>query len=384
MPRQIGLLLFAIAIGCGNMSAGSGSGGNGGNGGSGGNGGNGGTGGNGGGGTGGNGGGSGGTGGGGAAEPDYVSGSRIKARTISTSDGAKAFAGYYDTQLATPCSFNHAADDTLRCLPPLVAYVRLVLLRLRLRDAARLRHRLRPDLRVQGRDRRHLRRHRLQPRQHALSHVFDRRRLLRHRLGGHARLVQHDDAGVSGLRRRQRSRSVVVRGRVRRQRALKTLPWSSCRSWATTTRNIFAKASPTCAPTSASPSSRASARASFSSVPSRATTSPARMLRPRSSKSSTRSPPPRRASRSRTSTLPPTPIARARLPAREVPAIVFGGTKSKGTLRYFGLPAGYEMSTLVSTLMDLGSGEAMVPPEVADELGKLSSPVHIQVFVTPG
>ncbi|HEY2743871.1 MAG TPA: hypothetical protein VGL86_04590 [Polyangia bacterium] len=76
---------------------------------------------------------------------------------------------------------------------------------------------------------------------------------------------------------------------------------------------------------------------------------------------------------------------RARTLAGEnLPAIVFAGAASKGTLRYFGLPAGYEMSTLVSTLMDLGSGEAMVPPEVADELGKLTEPVHIQVFVTPG
>ena len=76
---------------------------------------------------------------------------------------------------------------------------------------------------------------------------------------------------------------------------------------------------------------------------------------------------------------------RARTLAGEhLPAIVFGGPASKGTLRYFGLPAGYEMSTLIATLMDLGSGEAMVPPEVGDELAKLTDPVHIQVFVTPG
>ena len=72
------------------------------------------------------------------------------------------------------------------------------------------------------------------------------------------------------------------------------------------------------------------------------------------------------------------------LAGAHLPAIVFGGALSKGTLRYFGLPAGYEMSTLIATLMDLGSGEAMVPPEVSDELAKLTAPVHIQVFVTPG
>jgi alkyl hydroperoxide reductase subunit AhpF len=74
----------------------------------------------------------------------------------------------------------------------------------------------------------------------------------------------------------------------------------------------------------------------------------------------------------------------AKLAGSNLPAIVFGGAASKGTLRYFGLPAGYEMSTLIATLMDLGSGEAMVPPEVSDELAKLTDRVHIQVFVTPG
>jgi alkyl hydroperoxide reductase subunit AhpF len=78
------------------------------------------------------------------------------------------------------------------------------------------------------------------------------------------------------------------------------------------------------------------------------------------------------------------PDRAATLAGAHLPAIVFGGVASKGTLRYFGLPAGYEMSTLIATLMDLGSGEPMVPPEVSDELAKLTEPVHIQVFVTPG
>ena len=73
-----------------------------------------------------------------------------------------------------------------------------------------------------------------------------------------------------------------------------------------------------------------------------------------------------------------------KLAGAHLPAIVFGADNAKGTLRYFGLPAGYEMSTLIATLMDLGSGEPMVPAEIAAELDKLTAPVHIQVFVTPG
>jgi alkyl hydroperoxide reductase subunit AhpF len=72
------------------------------------------------------------------------------------------------------------------------------------------------------------------------------------------------------------------------------------------------------------------------------------------------------------------------LAGANLPAIVFGGAQSKGTLRYFGLPAGYEMSTLIATLMDIGSNESMVPVEVAAELAKLDKDVHIKVFVTPG
>lgn len=73
----------------------------------------------------------------------------------------------------------------------------------------------------------------------------------------------------------------------------------------------------------------------------------------------------------------------AALAGERMPAIVFGGGQTQGKLRYYGLPAGYEMSTLIASIMDIGSGEAMVPPEIADELGKLTKDVHIQVFVTP-
>ncbi|MGZ3443641.1 MAG: DUF7481 family protein [Polyangia bacterium] len=46
----------------------------------------------------------------------------MKARVQSTADGAKAFAGFYDTSLSIACAFNRAADDTLRCLPAASAY----------------------------------------------------------------------------------------------------------------------------------------------------------------------------------------------------------------------------------------------------------------------
>jgi hypothetical protein len=113
MSNKLALAVLVFAVGCGNMGSGSGAGGSAGGGGGGSGGGS-------------AGGGSGGTGGGGSGgsggEPDYVSGSRIKARTISTTDGARAFAGFYDSTLATACSFGRAADDAVRCLPTSTAY----------------------------------------------------------------------------------------------------------------------------------------------------------------------------------------------------------------------------------------------------------------------
>jgi hypothetical protein len=47
----------------------------------------------------------------------YQSGSRIKAKVLSTPDGAKSFAYWYDTQLDVPCWFTADPDGVTRCLP---------------------------------------------------------------------------------------------------------------------------------------------------------------------------------------------------------------------------------------------------------------------------
>jgi len=66
-----------------------------------------------------------------------------------------------------------------------------------------------------------------------------------------------------------------------------------------------------------------------------------------------------------------------------LPSITFSSTRSRGRLRYLGLPAGHETSTLISTILDLGTDAPLIPDEVAERLGKLEREVHIQVFVTP-
>ncbi len=65
-----------------------------------------------------------------------------------------------------------------------------------------------------------------------------------------------------------------------------------------------------------------------------------------------------------------------------IPAIIFQG-KNRGTLRYFGIPSGYEFSVLVQDIIDVSNGTTRLAAETREQLAKLAKPVHIQVMVTP-
>lgn len=65
-----------------------------------------------------------------------------------------------------------------------------------------------------------------------------------------------------------------------------------------------------------------------------------------------------------------------------IPAIIFRG-KNKGTLRYFGIPSGYEFGVLVQDILDVSTGTTGLSPQTREQLAKLSVPVHIKVMVTP-
>lgn len=45
------------------------------------------------------------------------SGSRLKAKWVSGSDGSKQFVGFYDSERSEDCSFQKAGDGTTRCMP---------------------------------------------------------------------------------------------------------------------------------------------------------------------------------------------------------------------------------------------------------------------------
>lgn len=65
-----------------------------------------------------------------------------------------------------------------------------------------------------------------------------------------------------------------------------------------------------------------------------------------------------------------------------IPALVFHG-RNKGTLRYFGVPAGYEFSVVVEALVDVSRGTTRLSPPSRERVGRLRTPVHIKVLVTP-
>lgn len=70
----------------------------------------------------------------------------------------------------------------------------------------------------------------------------------------------------------------------------------------------------------------------------------------------------------------------------KIPATVVmqGGNNPKDYgIRYFGIPSGYEFSSLIEDIIMVSSGESGLSTASKDILAKLDQPVHLQVFVTP-
>lgn len=65
-----------------------------------------------------------------------------------------------------------------------------------------------------------------------------------------------------------------------------------------------------------------------------------------------------------------------------IPAIILEGD-ARGTVRYFGIPAGSEFPALIDDLIDVSKGTTSLSEESRESLASLSKDVHVQVFVTP-
>jgi glutaredoxin-like protein len=65
-------------------------------------------------------------------------------------------------------------------------------------------------------------------------------------------------------------------------------------------------------------------------------------------------------------------------------AVLRGGDEPKDYgIRYYGIPSGYEFSSLIEDIMMVSQGESGLSETTKQQLKDLTKPVHIQVFVTP-
>lgn len=65
-----------------------------------------------------------------------------------------------------------------------------------------------------------------------------------------------------------------------------------------------------------------------------------------------------------------------------IPAFVLAG-QARGRVRYFGIPSGYEFSTLIEGLIGVSTGATVLSSTTRGILRDLDREVHVQVFVTP-
>lgn len=65
----------------------------------------------------------------------------------------------------------------------------------------------------------------------------------------------------------------------------------------------------------------------------------------------------------------------------KIPAIVLLGEKDYG-IRFYGLPYGYEFETLLSGLTMVSQGKTALSDETKAKIRSITTPVHLQVFVT--
>ena len=70
----------------------------------------------------------------------------------------------------------------------------------------------------------------------------------------------------------------------------------------------------------------------------------------------------------------------------KIPATVImrGGDNPKDYgIRYFGIPSGYEFSSLIEDIIMISGGASGLSQSTKEFLSNLKEPVHLQVFVTP-
>jgi len=66
----------------------------------------------------------------------------------------------------------------------------------------------------------------------------------------------------------------------------------------------------------------------------------------------------------------------------KIPATIILGGKDFG-IRFFGIPSGYEYTSLIEAVVDVSKGRTNLNQKTKDDLKGINKDIHIQVFVTP-
>ena len=66
----------------------------------------------------------------------------------------------------------------------------------------------------------------------------------------------------------------------------------------------------------------------------------------------------------------------------QIPAVAVCGEKDYG-IRFYGIPSGYEFSSLLNAILMVSTGIAKLLPETKAWLDKLEQDIHLKVLVTP-
>lgn len=66
----------------------------------------------------------------------------------------------------------------------------------------------------------------------------------------------------------------------------------------------------------------------------------------------------------------------------KIPAMAVIGKKDYG-IRFYGMPSGYEFTSLIGAILDVSKGDSGLSQKSRDLLNNIDQAVHIQVFVTP-
>ncbi len=68
----------------------------------------------------------------------------------------------------------------------------------------------------------------------------------------------------------------------------------------------------------------------------------------------------------------------------KIPATVILDENGKDFgIRFYGIPSGYEFTSLLEAIILVGTGEINMSPGVIEKVKAIDKPVHLQVFVTP-